>query len=81
MKQTDILTGRIAQRVYETMRKKEVSESLIRHGISNQYDIRRLVDNLFELFPDSKIKLQKLPFGYELTIHVVRKRKENNNEI
>ena len=76
MKQTDILTGRIAQRVLSTMSKDGVSEAFIRHGVNNQYDIGRLVDNLFELFPDSKIKLQKLPFGYELTIHIVRKRKE-----
>lgn len=79
MKQTDILTGRIAERVLNAMHKEDTSETFIRYGVDYQHDIGRLVNNLFELFPDSKIKLQKLPFGYELTIHVVRRHKENNH--
>lgn len=69
MKKTDILTGRIIQRVIDAKLKgnKEVN---ICHGVDMYCNIERLINNLFEYFPDSKIILQKLQFGYELQIKV-----------
>lgn len=69
MKNTDILTGRIIQRVIDAKLKgnKEVN---INHGVSNPHNLNRLLDNLFEYFPDSQITLKRLAFGYELNIKV-----------
>lgn len=71
MKRTDILTGRIVQRVLSAKSNNGISEIVINHGVDNQYNIRRLVDNLFEYFPDSEITFKKLKYGYELKIKVV----------
>ena len=70
MKQTDILTGRIIQRVIDKKNKGFSSEISVIHGVSNQHNVERLIDNLFEYFPDSTIALQKCQFGYELKIIV-----------
>lgn len=69
MKNADILTGRIIQRVLEA-RLKGASETSVCHGVNNSYSIHRIIDNLFEYFPDGRITLKKLPFGYELDIKV-----------
>lgn len=78
MKNTDILTGRIIQRVLNA-KSNNADEVFIRHGIGNaaNISIERLIKNLFDYFPDSKITFQKLQFGYELVIRVCF-RKENN---
>ena len=65
MKRTDILTGRIVQRVLDE-RTKNNSKITIIHGVDNQCNIERLINNLFELYPSSQITLSKLNFGYEL---------------
>ena len=69
MKNTDILTGRIVQRVLDA-RKEKASEVQIYQGISDSsnIDFNRLINNLFEFFPDSKIALKRLQHGYELSI-------------
>ena len=68
-KNTDILTGRIIQRVIDAELKSNI-EVNINHGVSDLCNVNRLLDNLFEYFPDSKITLKKLAFGYELNIKV-----------
>ena len=70
MKQTDILTGRIIQRVLDKAKKEVISEVSVIHGVNDHHNIERLINNLFEYFPDSTIALQKLKFGYELKITV-----------
>ena len=67
MKNTDILTGRIIQRVIDAKLKGNTEVS-INHGVSDLHNINRLLDNLFGYFPDSKITLKRLAFGYELNI-------------
>ena len=70
MKKTDITTGRIIQRVLSATSKESTSEIVVIHGVDNQHNIKRLIDNLYEYFPDSEITLKKLNFGYELKIRV-----------
>ena len=67
MKKTDILTGRIIQRVIDAKLKgnKEVN---ICHGVDMHCNIERLINNLFEYFPNCNITLKQLAFGYELHI-------------
>ena len=69
MNRTDILTGRIIQRVIDA-KAKSSSRVVVNHGVDNSHDIDKLMDNLFEFFPDSLIALKKLKFGYELRIEV-----------
>ena len=70
MKQTDILTGRIIQRVLEKTKKDAFTEISVIHGVEEKHNIERLINNLFEYFSDSTIALQKCQFGYELKIMV-----------
>lgn len=70
MKRTDILTGRIIQRILTTKSDNDVSEITIVHGVNEYYNVERLVDNLFEYFPNSEITFKKLKYGYELKIKV-----------
>ena len=67
MKKIDILTGRIIQRVIDAKLKgnREVN---IRHGVDMYCNIERLINNLFEYFPNCNITLKQLAFGYELQI-------------
>lgn len=76
MKNTDILTGRIVQKIL-SQKLKNVDEACVLYGISSDINIERLINNLFEFFPDGKITLKKMPLGYELNIKV-RFRKEVN---
>ena len=69
MNMTDVLTGRIVQRVIDA-KAKSSSRVVVNHGVDNSRDIDKLMDNLFEFFPDSLIALKKLKFGYELRIEV-----------
>ena len=69
MKQTDILSGRIIQRVLSELN-SENSEATVVYGIDEHKNIERLIENLFEYFPDGTIVLQKCQFGYELKITV-----------
>lgn len=75
MKNTDILTGRIVEKLIS--KSNSVSEASMWYGVSSNINIERLINNLFEFFPDSKITLKKLPFGYELNIRVCFHKKEN----
>lgn len=75
MNKTDVLTGRIIQRVIDARNNKIMMPSVhtkvsITHGVDNTHDITRLVENLFKNFPDSVITLKKLKFGYALNIEV-----------
>lgn len=69
MNRTDILTGRIVQRVIDAKAKSSTRVSIV-HGVDNSHNIDKLMDNLFEFFPDSLITLKKLKYGYELRIEV-----------
>lgn len=69
MNRTDFTTGRIVQRVVDA-KAKSSSRVVIVHGIDNKSDAHKLIDNLFEFFPDGLITLKKLNFGYELKIEV-----------
>ena len=69
MKNTDILTGRIIQRVIDAKSKGD-TEVNINHGVSDFHNTERLLRNLSEYFPDGKFTLKRLPFGYELNIKV-----------
>ena len=68
MNKTDILTGRIVQRVIDA--KAISSKVIINHGVDYHNNINELIDNLFAFFPNSLITLKKLNFGYELRIEV-----------
>lgn len=70
-KKTDITTGRIVQRVLDAASKGSVSEIVITHGVDWTQSVERLINNLYEYFPDSEITLKKLNFGYELKLKVV----------
>lgn len=70
MKRTDILTGRIIQRILTTKSDNDIPEVVVVHGVDEYHNIERLVDNLFEYFKDSEITLKKLKYGYELKIRV-----------
>ena len=70
MKRTDILTGRIIQKILTTKSDNDISEVVVVHGVDEYHNIERLVDNLFEYFKDSEITLKKLKYGYELKIRV-----------
>ena len=63
MNKTDVLTGRIVQRVVD----QKLSQPVV-HGVSDEYDINRLISNLFELFPTCSITFQRLTYGYRLEI-------------
>ena len=69
MNMTDVLTGRIVQRVLDAKAKSSSGVKIV-HGVDNSHDVDKLMDNLFEFFPDSLIALKKLKFGYELRIEV-----------
>ncbi len=70
-KKTDILTGRIVQRIIDIAASRSgASDISVVHGVSNEHDIGQLLDNLFRLFSDSTISLKRLAFGYELNIKV-----------
>lgn len=69
MNKTDVLTCRIVQRVIDAKAKSSTRVNIV-HGVDNSHDIDKLMDNLFEFFPDSLIALRKLNFGYELRIEV-----------
>lgn len=70
MNKTDVTTGRIVQRVIDAKARSSTRRVSIVHGVDNSHDIDKLMDNLFEFFPDSLIALKKLKFGYELRIEV-----------
>lgn len=70
MKRTDILTGRIIQRILSTKSDNDISEIVVVHGVDEYHNIERLIYNLFEYFADSEITLKKLKYGYELKIKV-----------
>ena len=65
---TDILTGRIVQRVLDEMSEKP--KVTIIHGVDKSHNLLELMKNLWRHFPDSSITFKKLKFGYELKIEV-----------
>ncbi len=72
MNMTDVLTGRIVQRVISA-KTKDCTIVRVIHGVDYTHDIKRLIDNLYEFFPNSSIELRKLNFGYSLAINVYYK--------
>lgn len=74
MKRTDILTGRIIQRILSTKSDKDIAEVVVVHDVDEYHNIERLIDNLFEYFSNSEITLKKLEYGYEIKIKVTFKR-------
>lgn len=69
MKNTDILTGRIIQKILDAKTNK-ATEVSVSYGISQDINTERLIRNLFEYFPDSKITFKKLQFGYRLNVRM-----------
>ena len=69
MNKTDVLTGRIVQRVIDA-KAKSSSKVSISHGVDFSHKINELIDNLFEFFPDSSITFKKFKYGYELKIEI-----------
>jgi hypothetical protein len=69
MNRTDVLTGRIVQRVIDA-KTKDCATVKVVHGVDYTHDIKRLVNNLYKFFPNSSIELRKLNFGYHLSITV-----------
>ena len=72
MNYTDVLTGRIVQRVLDGMNER-LSNNLkvtVVHGVDKHHNLSELMDNLWWHFPDSSITFKKLKYGYELRIEV-----------
>ena len=69
MNRTDVLTGRIVQRVIDA-KAKSSSRVSVNHGVDNSHNIDELMYNLFVYFPNSLISLKKLKYGYDLRIEV-----------
>lgn len=68
MNMTDVLTGRIVQKVLDEMNKKP--KVTIIYGVDESHNLLELMNNLWWYFPDSSITFEKLKFGYELKIEV-----------
>ena len=68
MNKTDVLTGRIVQRVLDAM--NENPHVTIVHGIDDCHNLSYLMDNIWAYFPDASITFEKLRYGYELKIEV-----------
>lgn len=72
MDYTDVLTGRIVQRVLDGMDERPSSNLKVTviHGVDNSKNLSQLMHNLWIYFPDSSITFKKLKYGYELRIEV-----------
>lgn len=68
MNMTDVLTGRIVQRVLDEL--SERPKVTIVHGVDKSHNLSELMNNIWWYFPDSSITFKKLKFGYELKIEV-----------
>lgn len=69
MDRTDILTGRIIQRIIDA-KATSSTKAIVKHGVDYSHNLTRLINNLFEFFPNSTITFNFLKFGYELRIEV-----------
>lgn len=72
MDYTDILTGRIVQRILDGMdeRPNKNLKVTVIHGVDKSHNLLELMNNLWFYFPDSSITFRKLKYGYELRIEV-----------
>ena len=72
MSMTDVLTGRIVQRVLDGIDERPSSNHkvVVVHGVDKSHNLSELMDNLWWYFPDSSITFKKLKYGYELRIEV-----------
>lgn len=70
MDKTDFTTGKIYQKIVDQERTTsvETDEMTITYGVSQNVNLHRLLNNLFDLISDLSITVKKLEFGYELTI-------------
>lgn len=70
MDKTDFTTGKIYQKIVDQERTTsiETDEMTITYGVSQDVNMHRLLNNLFDLISDLSITVKKLEFGYELTI-------------
>lgn len=70
MDKTDFTTGKIYQKIVDQERTTsiETDEMTITYGVSQDVNLHRLLNNLFDLISDLSITAKKLEFGYELTI-------------
>lgn len=68
MNKTDVLTGRIVQRVLDTMNTDEETEVRIVYEVDYTYSVSRLVNNIWEHFPDASITLDRIECGYHMEI-------------
>jgi hypothetical protein len=72
MNMTDVLTGRIVQRVLDGMNERTSNDIkvVVVHGVDKSHNILELTNNLWWYFPNSEITYKKLNYGYELKIEV-----------
>ena len=70
MDKTDFTTGKIYQKIVDQERTTsvETDEMTITYGVSQDVNLHRLLNYLFDLISDLSITVKKLEFGYELTI-------------
>lgn len=70
MDKTDFTTGKIYQKIVDQERTTsvETDEMTITYGVSQDVNLHRLLNNLFDLISDLSITVKKLEFGYELSI-------------
>lgn len=70
MDKTDFTTGKIYQKIVDQERTTsvETDEMTITYGVSQDVNLHRLLNNLFDLISDLSITVKKLEFGYEFTI-------------
>lgn len=66
MNYTDILTGRILQKIDEE--KYRTKYWKVRYVISKSHNPGYLINNLLEFYTEAQIILTPLPTGYELVI-------------
>ena len=69
MNMTDVLTGRIVQRVLDSMNKNPYKITVV-HGIDKTHNLSQLMNNLWSYFPNASIAFKKLNYGYELKIEI-----------
>lgn len=69
MDRTDVLTGRIVQRVLDGMNENPHKVTVV-HGIDKTHNLSQLMNNLWLHFPNASIGFKKLNYGYELKIEI-----------
>lgn len=69
MNRTDVLTGRIVQRILDGMNENPNKVTVV-HGIDETHNLSELMRNLWLNFPDASITFRQLKYGNELKIEI-----------